>query len=307
MKHQFDDLFEDVPKLSNSAKHNVVSRVKSNDSRKRRHVLPIVGTTVFIVACSIFLFTVINPSNSIFEFKNGNGQPLNEGDNVVINEEEDNLKEKENEIREQINKEIQQLNKKIQQMENEKKQEIESNNLRIKLLNDTEIIYRALEQLDFETIATMVHPQLGVTFALYADYGNPFAIGGENGGPYISFSREQLLENNDQIYMFGTHHASEEIIYEMSLNEYIQDILIYHYKELLPIREISYNEQLYYSGGIINTIHQFYPEAKFVEYYRYESDEPINDPISTQSLRFVYQDYEGEWYLTAIVRDVYSP
>lgn len=299
MKSQYDDLFQHAPKLSNTAKNNVVSRVKNKEVRKGWHALPIFGTTVFIVACSIFLFNVINPSNPIFEFKNGNGQPSNEGTNVVVNDEQDNLKEKEEEIREQINKEI-------QQMENEKNQEIESSNLRTKLLKDTEIIYSALEQLDYETIASMVHPQLGVTFALYADYGNPEAVGGVNGGPYISFSREQLLEKNDQIYMFGAHYAAE-IIYEMSLNEYIQDILIHHYDKLLPIREISYNEQLYPSGGIINTIHQYYPEAKFVEYYRYESDESINDPISTQSLRFVYQDYEGEWYLTAIVRDVHSP
>ena len=155
----------------------------------------------------------------------------------------------------------------------------------------------------------MVHPKLGVTFALYADYGNPVATGGVNGGPYISFSSEHLLDKNDEIYMFGAHYAAgPDINYEMSLNEYIQDILIYHNDKLLPIREISYNEQLYPSGGIINTIHQYYPEAKYVEYYRYESAESINDdPNSTQSLRFVYQHYEGEWYLTAIVRDVHSP
>ena len=301
MKDQFDDLFQAVPKLSNSAKNNVVSRVKNKEVRMKRQLLPSIGAIVFIVSCSIFLFAVINPSNSIFEFKNGNGQPSNEGTNVV-NDEHDNIKEKEEEIREQLNKELQQI-------ENEKKQVIESNGLRTKLLKDTEIIYRALEQLDYETIASMVHPQLDVTFALYADYGNPAATGSINGGPYISFSREQLLENNDQIYMFGTHYAAgPEINYEMSLNEYIYDVLIYHYDKLLPIREISYNEQLYPRGGIINTIHQYYPEAKYVEYYRYESEESINyDPISTQSLRFVYQDYEGEWYLTAIVRDVHSP
>ena len=109
MKDQYDDLFQDAPKLSNAAKNNVVSRVKSNDLRKRRHILPIVGAMVFIVACSIFLFTVINPNNSMFEFKNGNGQPSNEGTNVVVNDEQDNLKEKEEEIRAQINKEIQQM------------------------------------------------------------------------------------------------------------------------------------------------------------------------------------------------------
>ena len=118
MKNQFDDLFLNSPKLSNAAKNNVVSRVKSNDSRKRRHVLPIVGATVFIVACSIFLFTVINPSNPIFEFKNGNGQPSNEGTNVVVNDEQDNLNEKEKEKEEEIRERI---NKEIQQMENEKK------------------------------------------------------------------------------------------------------------------------------------------------------------------------------------------
>ena len=300
MKYQSDDLFQHAPKLSNSAKNNVLVRIKSNESTKRRHVLPIAGATIFIVACSIFLFGVIYPNNSLNELSNGNGQPSNEGTSVIANDEQNDQKEKEVQIRERLKKEQEQLKKELLRMENLKNElENETINLRTRLLKDSEIIYRALEQLDYETIASKAHPQLGVTFPLFADYGNP--VGGVNGGPYVSLSRTELLEKNDEIYQFGADNGDN--IFEMSLTEYIQDVLITHNNKLLPIREISFNEQLYPKGGVINTIHQYFPAAKYVEYYRYESD----DPISPQSLRFVYQNYEGEWYLTAIVRDVYSP
>ena len=301
MKFQYEDLFQHAPKLSNTAKNNVMSRIKNNDSRKKRHVLPIAGATIFIVASCIFLFSVLSNNKMMNEFSNGNGQPSNEGTSLIINEEQDDLTEKEAQLREQINKELRNMEDAMNERITKSMGEDEIN-LRAKLLKDSEIIYRALEQLDYETIATKVHPQLGVTFALYADYGYPDRYG----GPYVSFSNKELLEKNNEIYQFGAHYASGEM-YEMSLNEYIQNFLINHYDQKLPIREISYNEQLFSTGGIINTIHEYYPDAKYVEYFRYESDESSIDPFYAQSLRFVYQKYEGEWYLTAIVRDVYSP
>ena len=235
-------------------------------------------------------------------FSNGNGQPSNEGSSLIVNDEQDDIKEKEEQIRKQIKNEQEQIKKAEELMKNKKNEANESINLRTKLLKESEIIYRALEQLDYETIASKAHPQLGVTFALYADYGNPDRYG----GPSVSLSSEELLEKNNEIYHFGTHYASGEI-YEMSLNDYIQNFLTNHYDQMLPVREISYNEQLFPKGGIINTIHQYYPDAKYVEYFRYKSDKSSVDPFYAQSLRFVYQKYEGEWYLTAIVRDVYSP
>ena len=294
MKYQYEDLFQHAPKLSNSAKNNVLIRIKGNDSKKGRHVLPIAATTIFIVASCIFLFSIINSTNLMNELSDGNGQPSNEGASLIVNDEEDNLKKEQAQIKEQINKEIQRMENIKIQLENERII------LKTKLLKDSELIYRALEQLDYETIASMTHPQLGVTFPLFADYGNP--VGGVNEGPYVSLSRTELLEKNDEVYQFGADNGDN--IFEMSLNEYIQNFLVNHNNQSLPIREISYNEQLYPKGGVINTIHQYFPKAKYVEYFRYES---IDNPISYQSLRFVYQEYEGEWYLTAIVRDVYSP
>ncbi len=310
MKSQYDDLFKHAPKLSNAAKNKVLIRLKSKESKKGKQILPVTVATILIVASSIFLLSVISPNNSLFEFKTGNGQPQNENSSLVVNEELVDSKERDTKIKDQLNREVKsiqeliikeehRLEHKKNQLMNESMDEKEIN-LGKKLLKDSEVIYRALEQLDYETISSMVHPQLGVTFTVYADYGNPNHRGDV---PYKSFNREELLEKNNEIVQFGSHYAIDKI-YEMTLNEFIQDLLINHYNQLLPIREISYNEPLFPQGGIINTIHQYYPEAKYVEYFRYES---IDDPISYQSLRFVYQAYQGEWYLTAIVRDVHSP
>ena len=68
MKFQYDDLFRHAPKLSNTAKNNVVSRIKSNDSRKKGYVLPITGATIFLVASCIFLFSVISNNKFMNEY-----------------------------------------------------------------------------------------------------------------------------------------------------------------------------------------------------------------------------------------------
>jgi len=59
-------------------------------------------------------------------------------------------------------------------------------------------------------------------------------------------------------------------------------------------------------GTMINTIHDIYPNAIYVEYI----DEPDRDSLVWyyyQAIRFVYEEIDDEWYLTAIVRGAYNP
>ncbi|MBD8033345.1 MULTISPECIES: hypothetical protein [Solibacillus] len=162
------------------------------------------------------------------------------------------------------------------------------------LLALSEEILSLLKESDFEKISEMVDPEHGVTFAFYADFGNPAGYGGQ----YVNLSKKEISENNDTKYLWGMDESEKEI--EMSLNEYVQQMLLQSWgMEEVEYSIITFNEPAENFAGVFNTIHQYYPDAKYVEYHS-----PGINEHSFQSLRFIYQERGGRWYLIGIARDV---
>ena len=162
------------------------------------------------------------------------------------------------------------------------------------LLALSEEIFTLLKESDFRGISERVNPDEGVTFAFYADFGNPNGYGGQ----YVTLSKKEIKETNDTKYLWGNDESGKE--YKLSLNEYVQQILLQRWGiEEVDYTIITFNEPAENFAGVINTIHQNYPDAKYVEYHSQGKDEH-----SFQSLRFIYQESDGEWYLIGIARDV---
>ena len=65
--------------------------------------------------------------------------------------------------------------------------------------------------------------------------------------------------------------------------------------------KLSFNETSFDNASIKNTIHEYYPNAKYVEYYSPPLDEHSQ---LFQAIRFVYEERDGRWYLIGIARDV---
>ena len=162
------------------------------------------------------------------------------------------------------------------------------------LLALSEEIFSLLKASNFEKISELVDAEHGVTFAFYADFGNPDGYGGQ----YVNLSKNEISKANDTKYLWGKDEAERE--FEISLHEYVQQMLLQRWgKEEVDYSIITFNEPAENFAGVLNTIHEYYPNAKYVEYYS-----PGKDEHSFQSLRFIYQQRDGEWYLIGIARDV---
>ncbi|WP_336045980.1 hypothetical protein [Solibacillus ferritrahens] len=165
-----------------------------------------------------------------------------------------------------------------------------------KLLALSEEIFSLLKDSNYEKFAEKVDQEHGVTFAFYADFGHPDGYGGE----YVNLSKKEISERNNTKYLWGADESGKE--FEMSFHEYVQQFLLRKWgMSDADYSIITFNEPGENFAGVINTIHEFYPNAKYVEYYSPGETEHL-----FQSLRFIYQERDGEWYLIGIARDVAS-
>lgn len=162
------------------------------------------------------------------------------------------------------------------------------------LLALSEEIFSLLTESDFKELSDRVDPANGVTFAFYADFGNPDGYGGQ----YVHLSKKEISTADDRKYIWGHDESGKD--YQLTLREYVQQMLLRRWgKEKVDYSIITFDEPAEDFAGVLNTIHQYYPDAKYVEYYS-----PGKDQHSFQSIRFIYQKKGGEWYLIGIARDV---
>jgi hypothetical protein len=171
------------------------------------------------------------------------------------------------------------------------------------LLQKSEKVFNNLKGLNWTELSKGVHPERGITFSFYADIGSPHSN-------EITFTKSEVekFSSDDKTYTWG--HDFSDRAFNYTANEYVKNYLLSHLQVYpLDYTEITYNENFFESGGIINTIHKYYPEAIFVEYHSPPPTDSSNEyaEYQWQSLRFVYEKVESEWYLFAIVRDVHSP
>lgn len=164
-----------------------------------------------------------------------------------------------------------------------------------KLINSSSEIVTYLQNEDFEKLAEKVDPVDGITFALFADFGAEPGYGGE----YVNLSRNEIKSAADQQFVWGYDDSDKE--YKMTLKDYVNEMLLKLNGEEVTYEEITFNQSAFEYGGVINTIHENYPDAKYVEYY---APDKSGENRSFQSIRFIFQERDGIWYLIGISRDV---
>lgn len=148
------------------------------------------------------------------------------------------------------------------------------------LLSLSSEAFTYLEKGDMLGLSQLVDPVEGISFSFYADFGQPLGKG--YGGDYVNLLGNELIKAYDQQFIWGYDESEQN--FEMSLKDYIHNLLLQRYGVPIQYHQITYNEQAHDYGGVINTIHDNYPSAKYVEYFgQIVSD----DPHTYQSIRFV--------------------
>ena len=154
----------------------------------------------------------------------------------------------------------------------------------------------ALKTRDLAKLSGLVHPDKGVRFSPYT-YVRA-AVGGD-----VVFSAGQIpdLWNDPTIYRWGVYDGSGEPI-DLTFDQYFERF-VYDVDFARP-DVIGFDETVG-QGNTINNIAEVHPEAAVVEYH-FEGFDPQYAGMDWRSLRLIFEESKGTWYLVGIVHDEWT-
>lgn len=151
-----------------------------------------------------------------------------------------------------------------------------------------------LKDKDMEGLSSIAHPDFGIRFTPYAfiDLQDD-----------LVFTPRQIsgLFQDATVYTWGKFDGTGDLI-ELSFSDYY-DRFIYNQDFENP--HIIGNNVVLGTGNTINNIAEAYPEGIFVEFHFSGFDSQYAG-MDWCSLRLVFQDMEGIWYLVGIVHDEWT-
>jgi len=185
----------------------------------------------------------------------------------------------------------------ITSLENEKKElvdritQLESNagvsedNLIIKAIGIMEMV----KEKDLEGLASNVHPAKGVRFSAYEyiDVDNDRVL---------SASEIAELATDTNVYTWGSFDGIGDPI-NLNFNDYY-DRFIYNNEFINP--QVIGNNTSIGTGNTINNMSEAYPDGQFIEFH-FKGFDPQYEGMDWNSLKLVFEQYDGEWYLVGIV------
>jgi hypothetical protein len=154
-------------------------------------------------------------------------------------------------------------------------------------------VINALAEKDMARVADFVHPEMGLRFSPYGFVRAEHQV----------FMPGELasLVGSDQVYTWGAYDGTGDPI-ELTFDDYYQEF-VYSSNFTNP-EQMAVNERLG-QGNSINNIGEFYPGTSFVEYHFSGFDEQY-EGMDWESLRLVFVQEDGAWWLVGIVHDEWT-
>lgn len=153
----------------------------------------------------------------------------------------------------------------------------------------------AIKNRDLTALSAIVDPQVGVRFSPYG------YIQTEAGKDRI-FTAAQLKDamGDQTVRLWGMFDGSGEPI-NLTFAKY-WDRFVYD-KDFVATPQVGFNKIIKQSNTIIN-ISEAYPNASFVEYHVPGTDKYAG--MDWASLRLVFRQVDGVWYLIGIIHDQWT-
>ena len=146
----------------------------------------------------------------------------------------------------------------------------------------------ALKEADYDRLRTHIHPDLCLRFSPYPNLQ----------ANDLTFCPDQLadLPGSSTLYTWRRYDGSGEPI-ELTFNEYHQRFV--YDQEFMQPEVVGFNQEVS-SGNAINNIPEIYPDGMIVEYH-FPGFDPQYGGMDWRSLRMVFIEEYGVWYLVALV------
>lgn len=154
----------------------------------------------------------------------------------------------------------------------------------------------ALRDRDWETLASLVHPDLGVRFS---PYGNIKPVAG--GDRVRTAAQVRLGFTDTAVYRWGHYDGTGDPI-DLSFQGYFNRFV--YNADFVNAPVVKYNRIAGRGNTLIN-LHEVYPHGQFVEYH-FPGFDPQFGGMDWQSLRLVFAEKSGNWYLVGIVHDQWT-
>ncbi|RXE59977.1 BsuPI-related putative proteinase inhibitor [Acetivibrio mesophilus] len=155
-------------------------------------------------------------------------------------------------------------------------------------------LINAISVKDAKTISELTHPVKGVRFTPYT---------------YVSLEND-LVFKKDEIqnffedkkdYLWGQYDGTGDDI-SLTPGEYYEKFI--YPADFKDAEKIGYNEVLS-SGNMLENQFEVYDNPIVVEYY-FSGFNPDYEGLDWRSLRLVFEEYEGTWYLVGIINNQWT-
>lgn len=160
----------------------------------------------------------------------------------------------------------------------------------LKLANDE--VLKALKDKDYTAFASLIHPQKGIRFSMYA-----FVNLKED--KHFSKADFEKYQPTKTLFTWGTQDGSGDP-YKATVNDYLGKWV---FSKDFTTSQYSLNKFIG-GGNSLNNLKEIYPKADFTENYIKGTEKSSN--MDWKTVRFVFEEFEGKYYLIAVVNDQWT-
>lgn len=150
-------------------------------------------------------------------------------------------------------------------------------------------LLQALKIGNYDIFANYIHPQKGVRFSMYAFVD-------KNEDKHFSKADFEKFHSSKIIFTWGSKDGSGEV-YKATLKSYLKDWV---FKK--DFTKSEYSPDKFLAGGnSLNNLKEIYPNSDFTE--NYISGTEKYGGMDWNTLRFVFEEFEGKFYVVAVIND----
>lgn len=162
------------------------------------------------------------------------------------------------------------------------------------VLSTAMTVIEILQDKDMVNLSSYVHPNKGVRFTPYSYVD----LQGD-----LVFTSQQIIPllQSSQIYTWGEFDGTGDPI-QLNVSDYYDKFV---YDEDFANPHMIGNNVEIGTGNSINNIAQAYPIGIFVEFH-FTGFDPQYEGMDWRSLRLVFEEVNGSWYLVGIVHNQWT-
>lgn len=155
-------------------------------------------------------------------------------------------------------------------------------------------IQSALANNDYASIINDIHPTLGVRFSMYA-YVRP-----QSDKVFSRAQFTQYLQQSNIRFTWGEKDGVGDLLV-IPLPEYLKTWVNAEQFDNQPTISVNDSKAI---GNSINNLNQIYQDSDFVEFYHGGSEQYSG--MDWRAMRLVFDEYQGQRYLVAIINDQWT-